>query len=83
MAIAELGIILSNSGRHAVGTCGISSFCYANKLLTLLVSQYHISSHGDDYSNDDGDVDDNNNATMLMRIIMVVMIMTTVYMMLL
>lgn len=74
MAIADLGIILSNSGRHAVGTLPIS--------LSLPVCQHHNFSQGDDYSNDDGDVDGNNRATMFMRIIMV-MIMTTMYMMLL
>lgn len=73
-AIADLGIILSNSGRHAVGTLPIS--------FSLSVCQHHIFSQGDDYSNDDGDIDGNNSATMFMRI-MVVRIMTTVYMMLL
>lgn len=73
-AIADLGIILSNSGRHAVGTLPIS--------FSLSVCQHHIFSQGDDYSNDDGDIDGNNSATMFMRI-MVVRIMTTMYMMLL
>lgn len=41
--------------------------------------QHHIFSQGDDYSNDDGDIDGNNSATMFMRI-MVVRIMTTMYM---
>lgn len=65
---------MQNSGRHAVGTLPIS--------FSLSVCQQHISDQGDDYSNDDGDVDGNNSATMFMRI-MVVMIMTTMYMMLL
>ena len=69
MAIADLGIIPSSFGRHAVGTCGISSFCYANsdKLLTLLVSQHHIFSHYDDCSDDD--------VVMTMMEIMTLMIM--------
>ena len=54
MAIADLGVTLSNSGRHTVGTLPIS--------FSLSVCQHHIFSQGVDYSSDDGDVDGNNSA---------------------
>ena len=74
-AIADLGIILSNSGRHAVGTLPIR--------FSLSVCQHHIFSQGDDYSNDDGDIDGNNVQCNNVHEDMVVRIMTTMYMMLL